>query len=93
MSAGYAFNENSVPNAYYTPLASDMDRHFFSVGIGHDGKRFDLDLAYQFGYGPSHTVTGSTPSTPLGQSVSTSPANGTYRFISNALILTLGMHF
>jgi long-chain fatty acid transport protein len=94
VSAGYAFNQNSVPNTYYTPLAADLDRHFFSVGIGHDSKRFDFDLAYQFGYGPSHTVSGSNPTTPLGQaSGRLSVADGTYRFISNALILTLGMHF
>ena len=61
VSAGYVFNENSVPNKYYTPLAADMDRHFFSIGAGHAGKTFDFDLAYQFGYGPTHTVTGSTP--------------------------------
>ena len=93
LSAGYAFNENSVPSAYYTPLAADMDRHFFSAGIGHDGKRFDCDLAYQFGYGPQHTVSGSTPITPLGESTGAAPADGKYRFISNALILTLGIHF
>ena len=94
-SAGYAFNQNSVPNASYTPLASDLDRHFFSVGIGHDSKRFDFDVAYQFGYGPSHPVSGSTPTTPLGETSSATPnvADGKYRFISNALILTLGLHF
>ena len=62
VSAGYVFNENSVPDDYYSPLAADLDRHFFSVGAGYRGKRFDFDLAYQFGYGPAHTVTGSTPS-------------------------------
>ena len=56
VSAGYVFNENSVPDAYYTPLAADLDRHFFSVGAGFKGKRFDFDVAYQFGYGPAHTV-------------------------------------
>ena len=61
VSAGYAFDENSVPDAHYSPLAADLDRHFFSVGAGFRGKRFDIDLAYQFGYGPAHTVTGSTP--------------------------------
>ncbi len=38
VSAGYVFNENSVPNAYYSPLAADMDRHFFSLGAGRNGK-------------------------------------------------------
>ncbi len=61
VSAGYVYNETSVPDAYYTPLAADLDRHFFSVGAGYKGERFDCDIAYQLGYGPAHTVTGSTP--------------------------------
>ena len=27
VSAGYVFNENSVPDAYYTPLAADLNRY------------------------------------------------------------------
>ena len=63
VSAGYVFNENSVPDAHYTPLVADLNRHFISVGGGLKGKRFDFDLAFQFGYGPARTVTGSEPST------------------------------
>jgi long-chain fatty acid transport protein len=91
-SAGYVFNENSVPNAYYTPLAADMDRHFISVGAGFKGKRFDFDVACQFGYGAPHTVTGSTPSSTPGQFAGQS-ADGTYDFISHALLVTVRMHF
>jgi long-chain fatty acid transport protein len=92
ISGGYVFNENSVPNNYYTPLAADMDRNFFSIGAGHKGKTFDFDLAYQFGYGPPHTVTGSTASSKPG-GFSGESANGTYGFRSSALILSVGMHF
>ena len=92
MSGGYAFNENSVPNEYYTPLAADMDRDFFSIGAGRNGKTFDFDIAYQFGYGPIHTVTGSTPSSTPGQFAGQS-ADGKYGFNSSALILSVGMHF
>jgi long-chain fatty acid transport protein len=91
-SAGYVFNESSVPDAYYTPLAADLDRHFISVGAGFRGKRFDFDVAYQFGYGAPHTVTGSTPSSTPGQFAGQN-ANGTYDFISHALLVTVGMHF
>ena len=38
VSAGYVYNENSVPDAHYTPMVADLDRHFFSVGTGHKGK-------------------------------------------------------
>jgi long-chain fatty acid transport protein len=92
VSAGYVFNENSVPDAYYTPLAADMDRHFFSVGAGRKGKRFDFDVTYQLGYGPAHTVTGSTPSSTPGQFAGQS-ADGTYHFISHAVFVTVGLHF
>jgi long-chain fatty acid transport protein len=92
VSAGYAYDENSVPNAYYTPLAADLDRHLFSIGVGLRGKRFDLDLAYQFGYGPAHTVTGSQPSSTVTQ-ISGQRADGTYDFISHAIMLTVGLHF
>jgi long-chain fatty acid transport protein len=93
VSAGYVFNENSVPDAYYTPLAADMDRHFFSVGTGFKGKIFDFDVAYQFGYGPAHTVTGSTSSTKPGSGFSGQSADGTYRFTSSAVIVSVGMRF
>ena len=92
ISAGYVFNENSVPDAYYTPLAADMDRHFFSVGTGFKGKTFDFDIACQFGYGPSHTVSGSTPSSTPGQFAGQS-ADGKYGFTSSAVIASVGVHF
>jgi long-chain fatty acid transport protein len=87
VSAGYVYNENSVPNANYSPLVADLARHFFSVGTGHAGKLFDFDVAYQFCYGPTHTVSGSETSYG-GQT-----ADGNYKFNSQAVILTVGMHF
>ena len=91
-STGFVFNENSVPNAYYTPLVADMDRYFFAVGAGHKGKHLDFDVAYQLGYGPPHTVTGSTPST-IGGQIAGQSADGTYKFISHAVLVTVGLHF
>jgi len=87
VSAGYIFNENSVPDATYTPLVADLNRHFFSVGLGHRGERFDFDVAYQFGYGPARDVSGSALSA-TGQS-----ADGTYDFISHALAISVSWHF
>lgn len=92
VSAGYAFNQNSVPDDYYSPLAADLDRHFFSVGAGHKGRRFDVDVAYQFGYGPARTVTGSTPSSQPGLFAGQT-ADGTYKFISHAVLVTVGLRF
>jgi long-chain fatty acid transport protein len=95
VSAGYVFNENSVPDANYTPLAADLDRHFFSVGAGFKGQRLDFDVAYQFGYGPAHAVSGSSPpsSPSIYGSPIPNPADGTYHFMSSALIISAGIHF
>jgi long-chain fatty acid transport protein len=87
VSAGYIFNENSVPDANYTPLVADLDRHFWSVGTGFRGRRLNFDVAYQFGYGPTRTVTGSAPS-PTGQT-----ADGRYSFLSHAVALSAGWQF
>ena len=87
VSAGYIWNENSVPDATYSPLVGDLDRHFFSVGAGYRGGHWTLDLAYQLGYGPTRTVTGSAPSA-TGQT-----ADGRYEFLSHAIALSVGWHF
>lgn len=92
LSGGYCFNQNSVPDARYTPLAADLDRHFLSLGLGHTGKLIDFDLTYQFGYGPDHTVTGSSPSSKPA-SFANQNADGTYAFISHAVLVSVGMHF
>jgi hypothetical protein len=86
------FNETSVPDDFYSPLAADLDRHFFTIGIGRKGKRFDFDLAYQFGYGPEHIVTGSTPPSQPGL-FSGQRADGTYDFISHAVMVSVGLRF
>jgi len=91
-SAGFVYNENSVPNAYYTPLVADMDRYFLSAGAGYKGKHFNFDIAYQFGYGPTHTVTGSQPSSTPALSTGQT-ANGNYDFISHAVLVSVGWRF
>ena len=92
VSAGYVYDENSVPNAYYTPLAADLNRNFFSIGAGYQGKTFNCDIAYQFGYAPTHTVTGSTPSSTPGLFAGQN-ADGNYGFTSQAVTVSVGMHF
>ena len=87
VSGGYIYNENSVPDAHYSPLVADLNKHFFSVGVGYKAARFDFDVAYQFGYGPTRTVTGSAPS------VAGQTADGQYQFFSQALAASVGIHF
>ncbi len=91
-SAGYVFNENSVPSAFYSPLVADLDRHFFTVGIGRDWSRYSLDLAYQYGFAPTRTVTGSeSPSKPA--KIASQTPDGKYDFESHALLLSFGVKF
>jgi long-chain fatty acid transport protein len=92
VSAGYVFNENSVPDQYYTPLAADLNRNFFSAGFGYSGKRLDFDIAYQLGVGFKNDVSGSQSSTKSGV-LSGQNADGTYGFSSSAIIATMGVHF
>jgi len=86
VSAGYIFNENSVPNANYAPTVGDLDRHFISIGTGYRRDRLSVDVAYQLGFG-DRLVSGSQPSAG-GQT-----ADGRYEFLSHALVLSFGWHF
>jgi long-chain fatty acid transport protein len=92
-SAGFVYNQNSVPNEYYTPLAADMDRYFFSAGTGYKGKHFNFDIAYQFGYGPTQTVVGSKPTSTVTQNTTNQNGDGKYDFISHAVSVSVGWRF
>lgn len=81
ISAGYVYSENSVPNESFNPLVPDSNRHILSLGIGQKLEHLSWDLAYQYAYGPHRQIDNGT----LG--------NGTYRFESHAVTLTLGYHF
>jgi long-chain fatty acid transport protein len=90
VSAGYIYNENSVPDATYNPLVADLNRHFITVGAGHKGEHFSFDVAYQFGFGPTRTVSGSAPS---GFAPPLQTADGKYEYFSHAILVTAGWHF
>jgi long-chain fatty acid transport protein len=87
VSAGYIYNENSVPTKTFNPWVSDQNRQFGCVGIGHKWRSLSFDLAYQFGFGPSRTVTGS-PISNVGQS-----ADGKYEYKSHAFAVSAGINF
>ena len=81
LSAGYIFSENSVPDATFNPVVPDSDRHIFSIGIGRKQNHLNWDAAYQFAFGPSRDVNNGTT------------ANGSYQFMSHALIFSIGYQF
>jgi len=88
LSAGYIYSENAMPDAHYSPLIADSARHWLSIGTGHKGRRFDFDIAYQFGIGDgTRTVSGSAPSA-TGQT-----ADGKYDYTSHAVLVTAGFRF
>jgi long-chain fatty acid transport protein len=86
-SAGYIFSENSVPDAHFTPLVPDTDRHAWSIGIGRETAKWTWDVAYQLTWGSPRTVNGSALS-PAGQS-----ADGRYEWWSHALSVSVGRKF
>lgn len=81
LSGGYIYSENSVPNESFNPLVPDSNRHVLSVGVGQTRGKLSWDLAYQYAYGPHRRIANG------------SPADGTYRFQSNALVVSLGLEF
>ncbi len=88
VSAGWIYNENSTPNATtYTPLVPDQNRQFISVGVGYRYKHFSIDVAYQYGFGQTLTVTGNQPSA-AGQT-----ANGQFDYTHNNFAVSAGWHF
>lgn len=90
-SAGYIFSENSVPDANFSPLVPDSDRHIFSLGVGRQQTRVSWDVAYQLAWGPSRTVAGNTLAFPLPPPPTT--ANGRYTFLSHALTAAVSLRF
>ncbi|HEY2343138.1 MAG TPA: outer membrane protein transport protein [Chthoniobacteraceae bacterium] len=81
VSAGYMYAESSVPNESFNPLIPDSNHHVFSVGIGRKIEHWSWDIAYQFTYGPTRTISQG------------SLADGQYKFESNAITLSLGYVF
>jgi len=92
LSAGYIYSENSVPDATFTALVPDSNRHIFSIGIGRRYEHFSWNAGYQLAWGPEREVSTSSnlvfpqplPALGIGSS-----ANGRYSFLSHALSLNV----
>jgi long-chain fatty acid transport protein len=56
---GYAYSQNAVPNATFTPIVPDSDYHLFAVGLGYTRGAFSLDLAYNFIYREDRSIHNS----------------------------------
>ncbi len=80
-SLGYIYSENSVPNESFSPVVPDSNRHIFSAGLGGQWERWNVDLAYQYAYGPERDIRQGTL------------ADGSYQFDSHAISLSVGYNF
>jgi len=87
-SGGYIYSENSVPEANFSPLVPDSERHIFSAGVGYKSDAWDVNLAYQYAHGPERKITNSISPSLVGES-----ANGKYEFNSHAISLDFGISF
>jgi long-chain fatty acid transport protein len=84
LSSGFMYSMNTVPDNTFNPLVPDSDRYIFSIGVGKKYNKFSWDVAYQFLWGPTRTVTGDN-TFPV--------ANGSYEFIGHALSINFGYRF
>jgi long-chain fatty acid transport protein len=88
VSAGYFFSENSIPDRNYNPIVPDGDLHLPSLGFGHKGERWNWAVAYHFAINKTRTVENSQTTSLVGQT-----ADGSYRFLNQALTASLTMKF
>ncbi len=57
--AGYVYSMNPIPDDTLTPILPGILEHNFTVGIGHNFGKAQLDFAYQFTFGPRQDVNSS----------------------------------
>jgi long-subunit fatty acid transport protein len=59
LRAGYAYHDNQIPARTLTPYIPATLEHAFSLGYGYRWQDWDLNLAYQYSFGPAQTVVQS----------------------------------
>lgn len=82
--AGYAYGDNAVPEATFTPIVPDSDYHLMALGVGYGIDRWSLDLAYQLIYRESRDIDDSALSPTIDgewhNTIHTVSLSATYRF-------------
>ena len=56
---GYAYHHDQIPDRTLTPYIPATLEHAFSLGYGWTWNLWEMDLAYQYSFGPTRTVTTS----------------------------------
>ncbi len=85
-AVGYDYNENAQPDATFSPLVADADRHWLNAGLGRRHGQSLWFLTYQFGY--SNRSVRSNPPNAAGES-----SNGRFEARHHALVLSAGYSF
>jgi long-chain fatty acid transport protein len=81
---GYAYSQNAIPNATFTPIVPDSDYHLFAAGIGYTRGDFSLDLAYEFIYREDRSIHNSALS-PM--------VDGTWENTMHGIMLSATLNF
>lgn len=53
---GYVYHHSPVPDSTLTPFVQATFEHSFSLGYGFAWKKWDIDLAYMYAFGPDRHV-------------------------------------
>ncbi len=53
---GYVYHPNPIPSSTFTPYIQTNVEHAYSIGYGRQYGPCDLNLAYQYTWGPNQTV-------------------------------------
>jgi long-chain fatty acid transport protein len=88
--AGYIFSENSVPDATFSPVLPDSDRHVVTLGLGYVRKDWTFNFAYQYAFTPDRVVTGTSFAFPPFPPTS---ANGSYNTDVHGLTFSASKKF
>jgi long-chain fatty acid transport protein len=59
LRGGYAFGQNAIPSATYSPLVPDSNYHLLSAGVGYTYENWTIDAAYQFIYRERRNINNS----------------------------------
>jgi long-chain fatty acid transport protein len=59
LRGGYAFGQNAIPSATYSPLVPDSNYHLVSAGVGYTYENWTIDAAYQFIYRERRNINNS----------------------------------
>jgi long-chain fatty acid transport protein len=54
---GYAYHPDQIPNRTLTPYIQAILEHAFTVGYGWTANQWEIDIAYQYSFGPERIVT------------------------------------